>query len=138
MGLALDLSALPSLATPQAATRPGPIIIVYRDDVSNVRQLKGTVHYGSLLGHDPSVSFTVANETGEQVCDGTFAKDSPRTGRFSLTCFGGYFSGNGNYERKAGDRPDSFIARGQTAHGLPIMLVIGRPSGISGDQSLNP
>jgi hypothetical protein len=136
--LALELPACPAVAGSQQATAPGPITIVYRDDVSNVRQLKGTAHYGGVLGRDPSVPFSVANENGERVCDGTFTIESPSTGRFSLTCFRGYFSGNGNYERQARDRINSFIARGQTAHGLPIMLVVGRPSGISDNQFLTP
>jgi len=138
LGLAFDLAACPAVAGSQQATAPGPITIVYRDDVTNVRQLKGTAHYDGVLGRDPSVPFTIANENGERVCGGTFTIESPRTGRFSLTCFGGYFSGNGNYERKARDRINSFIARGWTAHGLPIMLVVGRPSGISDNQFLNP
>ena len=138
LGLALDLSARPSIAKTEGATPPGPIIIVYRDDVSNVRQLKGVAHYAGLVGRDPSVSFTVVNDSGEQVCNGTFTPESRRTGKFSLTCFKGYFSGNGNYELKAGDRRNSFIARGQTAHGLPIMLVVGRPSGIADGQFLSP
>jgi hypothetical protein len=33
---------------------------------------------------------------------------------------------------------NSFIARGQTARGLPIMLVVGRPSGIADGQFLSP
>ena len=138
LGLALDLSARPAIAKTEGATPPGPIIIVYRDDVSNVRQLKGVAHYGGLVGRDPSVSFTVVNESGEQVCNGTFTLESRRAGKFSLTCFKGYFSGNGTYERKSGDRGNSFIARGQTARGLPIMLVVGTPSGITEGQFLSP
>ena len=138
LGLALDLSARPSIAKTEGATPSGPIIIVYRDDVSNVRQLKGVAHYGGLVGRDPSVSFTVVNDSGEQVCNGTFTLESRRAGKFSLTCFKGYFSGNGNYERKSGDRGNSFIARGQTARGLPIMLVVGTPSGITEGQFLSP
>ena len=138
LGLTLVLSARPSMAQAEGATPPGPIIIVYRDDVSNVRQLKGVAHYGGLVGRDPSVSFTVVNDSGEQVCNGTFTQEARRVGKFSLTCFKGYFSGNGNYQRKAGDRANSFIARGQTAHGLPIMLVVGKPSGITEGQFLSP
>lgn len=138
VGLALDLSPRPSMAQPAASSRPGPFILVYRDDVSNVRQLKGVARYGGVLGRDSSVSFAVANESGEQVCNGTFIADSPRKGKFSLTCFEGAFSGNGTYERKAGDRRDSFIARGQTARGQRIMLVVGKPSGITEGQFLSP
>jgi len=138
MALAPVLFACPAIAQSEAATRPGPIVIAYRDDISNVRQLKGTAHYAGVLGRDPSVAFTVANESGEQVCNGTFTSDSRRTGKFSLTCFKGYFSGNGTYEQKAGDRRNSFVARGQTARGLPIMLVVGRPAGITEGQFLSP
>jgi hypothetical protein len=138
VGLALNLSARPSTAQPAAATRPSPIIIVYRDDISNVRQLKGVAYYGGLLGRDPPVPFTVVNESGEQVCNGTFTAESLRTGKFSLTCFKGAFGGNGTYERKAADRHDSFIARGQTARGQRIMLVVGKPSGITDGQFLSP
>jgi hypothetical protein len=138
VGLALGLSACPSTAQPEGAGRRGPIIIVYRDDISNVRQLKGVAHYAGALGRDPSVSFTVANESSEQVCNGTFTSESRRAGKFSLTCLKGLFSGTGTYEQKAGDRRNSFIARGHTAHGLPIMLVVGTPSGISDGQFLTP
>ena len=138
LALALTLFACPSIAQPEAPARRGPIIIVYRDDVSNVRQLKGVAHYAGAVGRDPSVSFTVANESGEQVCNGTFTAESRRGGKFSLTCFKGYFSGSGAYEHKRGDRRNSFIARGQTAQGLPIMLVVGRPSGITEGQFLSP
>lgn len=72
------------------------------------------------------------------MCNGTFTRESPRTGKFSLTCFNGAFSGNGNYERKPGDLRDSFIARGQTARGQRIMLVVGKPSGITDGQFLSP
>ena len=138
VGLAFDLSPRPSMAQPAAGSRPGPFTLVYRDDVSNVRQLKGVARYDGVLGRDSSVSFTVANEGGEQVCNGTFTAESPRTGKFSLTCFKGLFSGNGTYERKAGDRRDSFIARGQTARDQRIMLVVGKPSGITDGQFLSP
>lgn len=138
MGLVFDLSPRPSLAQPAVGNRPGPIKLVYRDDISNVRQLEGIAHYGGVLGRDSSVSFTVANEGGEQVCNGTFTAESPRTGKFSLTCFKGSFSGNGTYQRKAGDRRDSFVARGHTARGQRIMLVVGKPSGITDGQFLSP
>ena len=138
IGLAFDPSPRPSMAQPAAVGRPGPFTLVYRDDISNVRQLKGVARYDGVLGRDSSVPFTVANQGGEQVCNGTFTADSPRTGKFSLTCFEGSFGGNGTYERKAGDRRDSFIARGQTARGQRIMLVVGKPSGIKDGQFLSP
>lgn len=65
LALVVDLFVRPSIAQPAAGNRPEPIIIVYRDDISNVRQLKGVAHYGGVLGRDLSVSFTVANEGGE-------------------------------------------------------------------------
>jgi hypothetical protein len=138
LGLTLVLPAFPSVARSRGVTPPGPIIIVYRDDDSHVRQLKGTARYAGRLGRDPTVSFTVANEKGEEVCSGTFTSEARRAGKFSLTCFGGYFSGTGSYQHRAGDRANSFVARGQTAHGLPIMLVVGRPAGIARDQFLTP
>jgi hypothetical protein len=107
----------------------GPISIVYRDDESNERILNGVVSYDSVLGRDRAVHFTVKNQSAEPVCDGTFAKEGPNSGKFSLSCFGGYFSGNGQYRRKTGDANNSFIAHGQTSRGFPIMLVIGRPAG---------
>jgi hypothetical protein len=138
VGSGMTLSAVPSGAQSEATARRGPMVIVYRDDISNVRQLKGVADYAGVLGRDPSVSFTVANDSGEPVCNGTFTAQSRRTGAFSLNCLNGYFSGNGTYEQKAGDRRDSFVARGQTARGLPIMLVVGRPSGIAEGQFLSP
>jgi hypothetical protein len=138
LGLTLEWAIYPAPAVARTGTPSGLIIIVYRDAVSNVRQLKGTAHYQGFLGRDPTVSFHVTNEQGEQACTGTFTTQSQRAGEFSLRCFDGQFSGNGNYERKAGDRIDSFIARGRTAQGLPIMLVVGKPAGISEDQFLSP
>ena len=138
LGLALCLPAGLSSAKTGATTRPGPIIIVYRDDVSNVRQMKGVAHYDGVLGRDPSVAFTVINDSGDQVCNGTFTPEPHRTGKFSLTCFNGTFSGTGSYERKAGDRATSFVARGQTSRGQRIMLVVGKPAGIAEGQFLSP
>src|SRR5260370_5849179 len=107
----------------------GPISIIYRDDESNERNLNGNVRYDSVLGLDREFHYTVKNQSAEPVCDGTFAKEGPNNGKFSLSCFDGYFSGNGQYERKTGDPNNSFIAHGQTSRGFPIMLVIGRPVG---------
>ena len=106
-----------------------PISIIYRDDESNERILNGVVSYDLVLGRDRAVHFTVKNQSAESVCDGTFTKAGTNNGKFSLSCFDGYFSGNGQYERKTGDPNNSFIAHGQTSRGLPIMLVIGRPTG---------
>jgi len=50
----------------------GPISIIYRDDVTNVRRMNGIARYGALLGRDRSVPFTVENERAELVCNGTF------------------------------------------------------------------
>lgn len=136
--LALQLAICAAPAVARTGTPSGPIIIVYRDAVSNVRQLKGTAHYEGFVGRDPAVAFKVTNEQGEEACTGSFSSDSRRAGQFSLRCFGGQFSAQGSYERKAGDRADSFVARGKTAQGLPIMLVVGKPAGISDDQFLSP
>ncbi|OFX05639.1 MAG: hypothetical protein A3D94_09810 [Alphaproteobacteria bacterium RIFCSPHIGHO2_12_FULL_66_14] len=106
----------------------GPISIFYRDDRGNVARLNGVARYGALIGRDRSVTFTVENVRAEQVCDGTFTNEGPKSGKFSLSCFGGKFSGNGNYERKAGAPNDHIVARGQTSRGLPVVLVIGLPS----------
>ena len=138
VGLALALPACPSFAQPEGAARNGPIILVYRDEASNVRQLKGVAHYAGALGRDPSVSFTLDNDSGERVCTGSFTTESRRAGKFTLTCFKGYFTGSGTYEQKGGDGRNNFVARGQTSRGLPIMLVVGRPSGISEGQFLSP
>jgi hypothetical protein len=121
-----------AVVAPAVATPAGPISIVYRDNDTNERRLNGTVRYGAVLGRDLTVPFTVENERAEPVCNGTFTNEGPNNGKFSLSCFGGYFSGNGTYERKTGDSNDRFIARGQTSRGLPIMLVIGRPASSRG------
>jgi hypothetical protein len=119
-------------ATPAVATPAGPMSIIYRDDVTNVRRMNGIARYSGVLGRDHSVPFTVENERAESVCNGTFTKEGTNSGTFSLSCFGGYFSGNGNYERKTGDPNDRFIARGQTSRGLPVVLLVGRPAGTYG------
>jgi hypothetical protein len=113
------------------ATPAGPISIIYRDDVSNRARLSGVARYGGLLGRDGSVAFTVENEHAQKYCDGTFTMEGPNNGKFTLSCNGGV-NGNGSYERKTGDPNDSFIARGQTSRGFPIMLVVGRPVGTYG------
>lgn len=118
----------PVVAKPVVATPAGPISIIYRDDVTNERTLKGVARYDALLGRDHLVPFTVENERAEKTCDGTFTKEGPNNGKFTLSCVGGV-SANGSFERKPGDRNDSFIARGQTSRGFPITLVIGRPAG---------
>jgi hypothetical protein len=106
----------------------GPTSIFYRDGSGNVARLNGVTRYGALIGRDRSVTFSVENVRAEQVCDGTFTNEGPNNGKFSLSCFGGKFSGNGTYERKMGAPNDHIIARGQTARGLPIVLVIGLPA----------
>lgn len=120
--------AQPAVATPAVATPAGPIAIIYRDDATNERPLKGVARYSGLLGRDSSVLFTVENERAEKTCDGTLTKDGPSNGKFSLSCFGGKIIADGNYERKPNDRNDSLVARGQTSRGYPITLVIGRPT----------
>ena len=106
----------------------GPVSIFYRDDRGNVARLNGVARYGALLGRDRSATFTVENPRAEKVCEGTFTNDSPAAGRFSLLCFGGKFSGQGTYQSKTGAPNDHIIARGQTSHGLPVVMVIGLPS----------
>lgn len=106
----------------------GPTSIFYRDGTGNVARLNGVTRYGALIGRDRSVTFSVENVRGEQVCDGTFTNEGPNNGKFSLSCFGGKFSGNGSYERKMGAPNDHIIARGQTSRGLPVVLVIGLPA----------
>lgn len=106
----------------------GPASIFYRDDRGNVARLNGVARYGALIGRDRSVTFSIENVRAEQVCDGTFTNEGPNSGKFSLSCFGGKFSGNGSYERKAGAPNDHIVARGQTSRGLPVVLVIGLPA----------
>jgi hypothetical protein len=134
LALALLLPACASVPTvpmgtaeAPTATPAGPISIIYRDDASNERILNGLARYGGLLGRDQSVAFTVENERAQKYCDGTFTRAGPNNGKFTLSCIN--FSGDGSYERKTGDPNDSFIARGQTARGFPIRLMIGRPAG---------
>jgi hypothetical protein len=106
----------------------GPSSIFYRDDRGNVARLNGTARYGALIGRDRSVTFAVENPRAEPVCDGTFTNDGPHSGRFSLNCFGGKFTGNGTYESRTGSPNDHIVARGQTGRGQPITMVIGLPS----------
>jgi hypothetical protein len=106
----------------------GPTSIFYRDGTGNIARLNGMTRYGALIGRDRSVTFTVENVRAEPVCEGTFTNEGPNNGKFSLSCFGGKFSGNGSYERKMGAPNDHIIARGQTSRGLPIVLVIGLPA----------
>jgi hypothetical protein len=106
----------------------GPVSIFYRDDRGNVARLNGVAKYGALIGRDRSVTFTVDNPRGEQVCEGTFTNDGRNSGKFSLLCFGGKFNGNGSYQSKTGAPNDHIIARGQTNRGLPVVMVIGLPA----------
>jgi hypothetical protein len=70
----------------------------------------------------------VENARREPACEGTFTNESAAVGRFSLSCFHGQFSGNGGYQSKVGSPNDHIIARGQTARGLPVVMVIGLPA----------
>lgn len=106
----------------------GPASIFYRDNTGNVARLNGMARYGALIGHDRSVTFSVANINAEPVCEGTFTIDQGASGRFSLSCFNGKFSGNGTFESKTSAPNDHIIGRGQTAASQPIVLVIGLPS----------
>ena len=106
----------------------GPTSIFYRDDRGNIARLNGLVRYGALIGRDRSVTFTVENPRGEQVCNGTMTNENPGSGQFSLSCFGGKFAGRGSYESKTGAPNDHIIARGQTGRGQPVTMVIGLPA----------
>jgi hypothetical protein len=106
----------------------GPVSIFYRDHTGNVARLNGLAKYGALIGRDRSVTFTVDNPRGEQVCEGTFTNETAGSGRFSLSCFGGKFGGTGGYQRKTGAPNDHIIARGQTTQGLPVVMSIGLPA----------
>ena len=106
----------------------GPVSIFYRDDRGNMARLSGVARYGALIGRDRSVTFTVENPRGEQVCNGTMTNEGPGNGQFSLSCFGGKFGGRGSYESKTGAPNDHIIARGQTARGQPVVMVIGMPA----------
>lgn len=106
----------------------GPASIFYRDDRGNVARLNGSARYGALIGRDRSATFTVENLRAEPVCQGTFTNESTASGRFSLSCFDGKFSGNGTYQNRIGAPNDHIVGRGQTARGLPIVLVIGLPA----------
>ena len=106
----------------------GPASIFYRDDRGNIARLNGVARYGALIGRDRSVTFSVDNPRGETVCEGTFTNEGPNTGRFSLSCFNGRFGGNGTYQSRVGNPNDHIVARGQTAHGQPVTMVIGLPS----------
>ncbi len=109
----------------------GPVSIFYRDDRGNVARLNGVARYGALIGRDRSARFSVENVRQEQVCEGTFTNESAASGRFSLSCFNGKFAGQGEYQSKIGLPNDHIIARGQTAKGLPVVMVIGLPSQIA-------
>ena len=106
----------------------GPASIFYRDDRGNVARLNGTARYGALLGRDRSVTFSVDNPRSEPVCEGTFTNDGPRSGRFSLNCFNGKFTGGGTYDSHTTRPNDHIIARGQTQRGQPVIMVIGLPA----------
>ena len=106
----------------------GPVSIFYRDDRGNVARLNGVTRYGALIGRDRSVTFTVENPRGEQVCDGTMTNENPSSGQFALSCFGGKFAGRGSYESKRGAPNDHIIARSQTGRGQPVVMVIGLPA----------
>ena len=109
----------------------GPVSIFYRDDRGNVARVNGVARYGALIGLDRSVTVAVENVRHEEVCEGTFTNEGPANGKFSLSCFGGRFSGQGGYQSKTGLPNDHIIARGQTARGLPIVMVIGLPAGLA-------
>jgi hypothetical protein len=106
----------------------GPTSIFYRDERGNVARLNGYARYGALIGRNRSVTVNVDNPRGETVCDGTLTNTGGNNGQFSLSCFGGKFSGSGNYQSKTGAPNDHIVGQGQTARGQPVVMVIGLPS----------
>jgi hypothetical protein len=106
----------------------GPTSIFYRDNQGRIARLNGLARYGALIGHDRSVTFTIENVSGQSVCEGTFTNEAAGTGRFSLSCFNGKFGGRGSYDSRLGAPNDHVLARGQTAAGQPIVMVIGLPA----------
>lgn len=106
----------------------GPVSIFYRDERGNNARLNGQARYGALIGRDRSVKFSVNNARAEHVCDGTFTNQGPGAGSFSLSCFAGKFSSKGTYESKTGAPNDHIVARGKTASGSPVVMVIGLPA----------
>ena len=106
----------------------GPTSIFYRDNQGRIARLNGLARYGALIGHDRSVTFTIENISGQPVCEGTFTNESAGTGRFALSCFNVKFGGRGNYDSRLGAPNDHILARGQTAGGQPIVMVIGLPA----------
>ena len=106
----------------------GPTSIFYRDNQGRIARLNGLARYGALIGHDRSVTFTIENISGQPVCEGTFTNEAAGTGRFSLSCFNGKFGGRGSYDSRLGAPNDHVLARGQTAAGQPIVMVIGLPA----------
>ncbi|MBM3650423.1 MAG: hypothetical protein FJX11_21820 [Alphaproteobacteria bacterium] len=106
----------------------GPASIFYRDQSGNVARLNGVAKYGALIGRDRSVTFSVDNPRGEQVCEGTFTNEAAGSGRFSMSCFNGRFASSGSYQSKTGAPNDHIVARGQTVQGLPVVMVIGLPA----------
>ena len=112
---AMDMSRIPVMF---------PEIEIPQEQVDTMLRTRN----GALIGRDRSVRFTVENVRGEPACEGTFTNESTAVGRFSLSCFHGKFSGNGGYDSKFGAPNDHIVARGQTANGLPIVMVIGLPA----------
>lgn len=119
----------PEVATPSISPA-SPLLLIYRDDQSNERRISLVIRYEALPGRSRVVPFTVENMSQEKACSGTFASDSPRAGRFTLSC--GFLEGSGTYQVAPGDRSDQFVARGQNPKGQPIVLVIGNPTGAPG------
>lgn len=121
-----DMLMVPRDSLPDEAY--GPTSIFYRDDRGNVARLNGYARYGALIGRDRSVTMTIDNSRGEQVCDGTMTSSGANNGSFSLSCFGGKFSGSGGYQSKNGAPNHHIVGQGKTASGQPVVLVIGLPS----------
>lgn len=106
----------------------GPASIFYRDDRGNIARLNGQARYGALAGRNRSVTLTIDNSRGENVCEGTLTSTGGSGGAFSLSCFAGKFMGSGSYQNKSGAPNDHIVGQGQTSRGQPVVLVIGLPS----------
>jgi hypothetical protein len=119
----------PAVATPPVSPTSS-LLLIYRDDQSNERRIGLVIRYEALLGRSRVVPFTIENMNQEKACSGSFTADSPRAGRFTLSC--GFLEGSGTYQVAPGDRSDQLVARGQTPKGQPIVLVIGNPAGAPG------
>jgi hypothetical protein len=111
-----------------------PFSMFYKDRQGQMARLNGYAEIGlAPRGSGAQVPFRVFNRGGQVVCTGTMNAVASMEGRYSLNCLRGAVVSNGTLVSGARGLPSHSVARGATAQGQPIVLVVGLPAQMAYD-----